>query len=74
MSSKSRRGPQATAVEKIVAMGYTQERAERAVREYAAAAAETKSGPDWRGWLRMVRLAGLVEPDGRPSPQKATKA
>lgn len=58
---RDQRRQQDDAVQQIIRMGYSEARAGRAVREYATAARDTKTGPDWKGWLEMVRLAGLVD-------------
>lgn len=39
---------------------YTPARARRAVTEYAAASRDTRLGPDWPGFLRLVERHGLA--------------
>lgn len=51
----------ADAIVQIQAMGYTEARAARAVQTYADAAAETRTGPDWPGFLQLAARYGLAE-------------
>ena len=46
----------------LVGLGYTRERAARAVQDYADAAYDTMLGPDWDGFLELVSRVGLVRP------------
>ena len=51
----------ADAIEQIMKLGYTQAQAALAVQAYAEAAAETRTGPDWPGFLQLARIYGLAE-------------
>lgn len=45
----------------IVGLGYSEARAARAVQEYADAAAETRTGPDWPGFRHLAAAYGLSD-------------
>lgn len=47
----------------IIAEGYTAERAHQAVTDYREAAQDVRTGPDWPGFRRMIKRAGLVDPE-----------